>query len=67
MKNVILLFFWWIATLGYSQGNLQFDEANALYNNGKYEAAITIYEKILESNLHSSALYFNMGNCYYKL
>lgn len=67
MKNVILVFFWWIATLGYSQGNLQFDEANALYNNGKYEAAITIYEKILESNLHSSALYFNMGNCYYKL
>ena len=56
-----------IGTLGYSQDNLQFDQANSLYNNGKYDAAILTYESILENNLHSSALYFNMANCYYKL
>ena len=67
MKNIIILFFWLIGSLGHSQDNLQFDQANSLYNNGKYEAAISAYENILENNLHSSALYFNMANCYYKL
>ena len=64
MKNIIILFFWLIGSLGYSQDNLQFDQANSLYNNGKYDAAISAYENILEKNMHSSALYFNMANCY---
>ena len=67
MKNIIIISFWLIGTLGNSQDNLQFDQANSLYNNGKYDAAILAYENILENNLHSSALYFNMANCYYKL
>ena len=67
MKNIIILFFWLIGSLGYSQDNLQIDQANSLYNNGKYNAAISAYENILEKNMHSSALYFNMANCYYKL
>ncbi len=67
MKNIIIISFWLIGALGYSQDNLQFDQANSLYNNGKYDAAILAYENILENNLHSSALYYNMANCYYKL
>ena len=53
--------------LGIPRDNLQFDQANSLYNNGEYDAAILAYENILENNLHSSALYFNMANCYYKI
>ena len=67
MKNKIIIYFWLIGILGFSQSNLQFEKANSLYNKGKYEAAITAYENILENNLHSSALYFNLANCYYKL
>jgi len=66
MKKQILLF-WLISVLGFSQENLLFDKANTLYNNGDYEGAISVYDKILEGNVHSSALYFNMANCYYKL
>lgn len=66
MKKHILLF-WLIGFLGFSQEKKIFDEANTLYNNGKYESAISVYKQILDDGLHSSALYFNMANCYYKL
>ena len=66
MKKHILLF-WLIGLLGFSQEKILFDEANTLYNNGEYESAISVYKQILDDGLHSSALYFNMANCYYKL
>lgn len=66
MKKHILLF-WLIGFLGFSQEKILFDEANTLYNNGEYESAISVYKQILDDGLHSSALYFNMANCYYKL
>jgi tetratricopeptide (TPR) repeat protein len=34
---------------------------------GKYEQAIDAYGSVLKTNQHSSELYFNLGNCYYKL
>lgn len=44
-----------------------FEKGNALYQKGNYEEAITNYESILQSKKHSPELYFNLGNCYYKL
>lgn len=44
-----------------------FDEANEAYNTGDYQTAIALYEQILEENLHSAELYFNLGNAHYKL
>jgi tetratricopeptide (TPR) repeat protein len=41
-------------------------KGNALYKTGKYEQAIA-YGSVLKTNQHSSELYFNLGNCYYKL
>jgi tetratricopeptide (TPR) repeat protein len=38
-----------------------------LYKTGKYEQAIDAYGSVLKTNKHSSELYFNLGNCYYKL
>jgi len=45
----------------------KFKDANALYNQGKYAEAIDIYESILDKGMHSSELYFNLGNANYKL
>lgn len=67
MKKMIILLGLFICSLGYSQNNKLFDEATELYNNGKYTEAIAKYEKIVASGQHSAELYFNMGNCYYKL
>lgn len=45
----------------------QFNTGNLLYQQEKYEQALTEYQTILEAGLESGALYFNLGNAYYKL
>ena len=47
--------------------NEKFLEANNLYNNSKYEQSIQVYLQILDSGAHSSELYFNIGNAYYRI
>ena len=44
-----------------------FENGNALYQNGKYQEAITAYESVFRTKKQSAELYFNIGNCYYKL
>ena len=44
-----------------------FIEANQQYNKGNYSSAISIYDSIIENNLESNAIYYNLGNCYYKI
>jgi tetratricopeptide (TPR) repeat protein len=53
--------------LVFSQNEAAFEQANALYNAGKYTEAIDTYESILNSDVHSTELYFNLGNANYKL
>ena len=65
MKNLIFIL---VIKIGFSQtSDLLFQNGNDLYNNGEFEQAIIEYDKILKNDLHSSELYFNMGNCFYKL
>lgn len=54
------------ASLG-AQNNVLFDAGNKAYNEGDYQEAINSYERILNEGVHSSELYFNLGNAYYKL
>lgn len=44
-----------------------FERANALYNEGNYDSAMVLYERILTADVESVPLYFNMGNAYYKM
>lgn len=44
-----------------------FDKGNNLYQKGNYQDAITVYESVVKSGQQSAELYFNLGNCYYKL
>ncbi len=44
----------------------QFDEANRLYEEGKYEQAAAGYERLARSGIVSSALYYNLGNAWFK-
>ncbi len=43
-----------------------FKDGNQLYQAGQYQAALEKYSQIANLGQESSALYFNMGNCYYK-
>jgi len=44
-----------------------FVSANNLYKTNDFEAAIENYKKIESQDLVSAELYYNLGNCYYKL
>lgn len=52
---------------GLSQNGSLFTAATENYNKGEYTKAIDKYEQILKNGEHSSELYFNLGNCHYKL
>ena len=44
-----------------------FSKGNSLYQNGKYTKAIDVYTSIEKQGFISDDLFFNLGNCYYKL
>ena len=44
-----------------------FKEGNDAYNEGAYQKAISFYEQTLKMGQHSAALYYNLGNAYYRL
>jgi tetratricopeptide (TPR) repeat protein len=67
MRTVFILLLCCFSGLGFSQNDQSFEEANALYNKGKYAEAIDKYSAILESGVHSSELYYNLANANYKL
>jgi tetratricopeptide (TPR) repeat protein len=43
-----------------------FDAANKLYEEGKFAEAASAYEKLAQSGQASAALYFNLGNAFFK-
>lgn len=44
-----------------------FNQANAAYNSAAYDTALMLYNRIVDAGHESSALYFNMGDTYYKM
>jgi tetratricopeptide (TPR) repeat protein len=65
MKNIVYIFLL-ITQVFFAQSS--FEKGNALYQKGQYQEAVQEYENILKENKqHSAELYFNLGNCYYKL
>jgi tetratricopeptide (TPR) repeat protein len=44
-----------------------FEEGNRHYQNGNYEGALANYLQILEAGFESGAIYYNIGNSYFKL
>ncbi|WP_136466496.1 SH3 domain-containing protein [Flagellimonas onchidii] len=68
ITKLIPLICFFSAFIGLGQNNASlFDQATEDYNNGEYSKAIEKYESILENGEHSAELYFNIGNCHYKL
>lgn len=44
-----------------------FDEGNQLYARGAYQNALDAYERALAGGYEGGALYYNMGNAYYRI
>ncbi len=54
------------ATSAASEAAAQFESANKLYEQGKFAEAAAAYEAIRQSGVVSPALYFNLGNAFFK-
>ena len=66
-KLASLLFLFFTLFVQAQTADELFLEANNHYKNGAYKNAIAQYENIEKLGVTSSDLYFNLGNCYYKL
>ena len=62
--SIVILSLWSFG-IGYAQ-DTRFAKANELFGAEKYEEAVTAYAEILNSGVESGALYYNLGNAYYK-
>lgn len=49
------------------QAEVAFLEGNQAYQQGDYPKAIELYSSILTQGYESGPVYYNLGNCYYKL
>lgn len=49
-----------------ADGNIMFEQANALYHSKNYDSAAMMYTQLVESGYSSDDLYYNMGNAFYK-
>jgi tetratricopeptide (TPR) repeat protein len=68
MKTLLYLLFVCFDFVGAYAGNDRavMDSGNIAYAQKDFSQAITMYEKILEDNYESPALYYNLGNAYFK-
>ena len=44
-----------------------FDQANKMYSEQNYDSSAVYYKQIIHSGVSNSAVYFNLGNTYYRL
>jgi tetratricopeptide (TPR) repeat protein len=66
VKSIVLFMLITNCSLLIANGSLISDSAVAAYSKREYKKAITCYESILKEGNTSSALYYNLGNAYYK-
>ncbi len=65
-KNIIFILFSCLTTVVMAAGNVKLVEANIAYKGENYAEAANLYEEILKEG-ESAAVYYNLGNTYYKL
>lgn len=63
----LLFFFFFIPWILVAQNEELFEQANEKYADARYEEAIDLYEQIIKNGEASVAVYYNLGNAYYKL
>ena len=44
-----------------------YQEGNRLYQEGDFQAALSSYQRVIETGLESGEIYYNVGNSYFKL
>tara|TARA_B100000123_G_C25691348_1_gene410957 strand:+ start:346 stop:1053 length:708 start_codon:yes stop_codon:yes gene_type:complete len=66
MKKLLLINYLFIS-LSCLANDTIFSNANKLYSESNYVEACNLYLQIIEQGSESAELYFNIGNCYYRI
>lgn len=66
MKKLFFIVVFFISFIGSTQNNALFEQGKEQYKAEKYQEAINNWMKIISNGEHSSSLYFNIANAYYK-
>ena len=66
MKKLLLINYLFIS-LSCLANDTIFSNANKLYSESNYVEACNLYLQIIEQGSESAELYFNIGNCYYRM
>ncbi len=67
MKKYLIIALVLISGAGISQNpRAVIDSANAAYTDGEYREALLLYDSVYQMGYESSALYYNLGNSYFK-
>jgi len=64
---LIILFFSIYNVFGFNAVDSVFRESNQLYSSNMFEDALIGYKSIVDQSIGNDILYYNIGNCYYKL
>lgn len=65
-KNILLLTV--MTTVSFaSQTEHLFEKGNKFYESKNYDSAVTYYEESLNQGIENSAIYYNLGNSYFRL
>ncbi len=67
MKKILFILVFLTGIIAVAQNDELFEKGKELYKAEKYQEALNAWMKILESDKHSAALYYNLGNAHYKL
>jgi tetratricopeptide (TPR) repeat protein len=69
MSKKTILFLLLLTVLAAAQSGMKhfFEQGNRAYRDGDYQTALEWYRKIVGAGYQSSPVYYNMGNCFYKL
>src|SRR5438132_12459707 len=46
--------------------NAEFEQANKLYEQGKFKEAAAAYQSLIDRGAESPTIYYNLGNAWYK-
>jgi tetratricopeptide (TPR) repeat protein len=64
---LMLLLFCFLQPAAAAEIDVRFEAANQAYRASDFQKAAKLYEEIESQGYESSELYYNLGNCYYKL
>lgn len=68
MKKLAVILGMFLSLVSFSQETEKlFAEGNTFYKTEEYSRAVEVYLAIEEQGFESADLYFNIGNCYYKM